>query len=67
MNYSDLKIGMLFNIHSEDHPVIESNGHIVDLGRTKNDFIYAQFDDELLTYTQGQKFEILPNCFFLIK
>ena len=55
---------MLFNIHSEDYPAIESNGHIVDLGRTKNNSIYVQFDDELLTYTQGRVFESLPNCFF---
>ena len=62
MRYSDLQIGMNFNIKSEDYPHEETKGKIIALGLTQNKSVFVQFDDTLDTYTQGREAEHLPKC-----
>ena len=63
MKYSDLRIGMPFNIFSEDNIQEFSEGDISKI-YTINGNIAVQFNDTLDTFTMGKPSEVLPNCLY---
>ena len=67
MKYSELQIGMNFNIKSEDYPHEQTQGQISELYLSQSKQVCVQFNDSLDTYTQGHEFEYLPKCLDYLK
>lgn len=63
MLYSDLRVGMNFDIFSEDYPQEFTNGDIQSID-TINGYLAIQFNDILTNYTMGKPNEVLPNCLY---